>query len=59
MRRERTEHTPTKRAENVFLHVLTNAGKVNLCLDADLGEDFRVTDARKLQNLRNQEHWSS
>ena len=52
VRRERErEHTPTQRAEDVFLHVLANAGQVNLRFDAYLGEYFRVTDARKLENL--------
>lgn len=36
------------------MHVLADAGKVDLRFDAYLGEYFRVTDARKLENLHSQ-----
>jgi hypothetical protein len=35
----------------VFLHVLADAREVELRFNAYLGEYFRITDARELENL--------
>lgn len=38
--------------ENVFLHIFTDAGQINLGFDNDLGEYFGITDARNFKNLK-------
>jgi hypothetical protein len=40
--------TKGESGEDVFLHILANARQVNLGSDANVGEYFWITDARKL-----------
>jgi hypothetical protein len=38
-------HTKGESGEDVFLHVFPDAGQINLGIDTDLGENFRISDA--------------
>jgi hypothetical protein len=52
-RRERREkiHTKAERCKGVFLYIFPDVGEGNPWSDSNFGQYFRVTDARKLENL--------
>jgi hypothetical protein len=52
-RTERREklHTEAQRCKDVFLYIFPDVGERNPWSDTNFGKYFRVTDARKLENL--------